>query len=78
MKVSVSVPALDVEFLDAYVQARGLKSRSEAVREAVRLLRDADLRAAYEAEWADGEEGEYAEWWDAPTAMTYPERPRHL
>ena len=53
MKVSVSLPADDVEFLDEYAREQGLGSRSAAVHRAVRLLRSAELGAAYEAAWEE-------------------------
>lgn len=59
MKVSISLPGEDVQFLDAYVKEQGLESRSAAVRRAVRLLRTAELGGTYEAAWdewmAEGE-----------------------
>lgn len=61
----MSLPADDVEYLDAYARARGLDSRSAAVQKAVRLLRASELGDAYEAawsEWADSDDGEL---WDA-------------
>ncbi len=51
MKVSISLPQPDVEFLDSYVHSRGMESRSAAVLMAVRMLRDADLADAYEDAW---------------------------
>lgn len=53
MKVSVSLPGEDVEFLDEYAKERGLDSRSAAVHQAVRLLRTAELGAAYESAWTE-------------------------
>jgi Arc/MetJ-type ribon-helix-helix transcriptional regulator len=56
VKVSVSLPDDDVEFLDRYAERQGFGSRSAAVHKAVRLLRAAELGPAYErawAEWAD-------------------------
>ena len=53
MKVSVSLPGEDVEFLDAYAREQGLGSRSSALQRAVRLLRIGELGAAYEAAWQD-------------------------
>lgn len=53
MKVSVSLPAEDVEFLDNYATERGLESRSAALQQAVRLLRTGELGAAYEGAWDD-------------------------
>ncbi len=51
MKVSVSLPDEDVQFLDAYVREQGLESRSAALHQAVRLLRTAELGVAYESAW---------------------------
>jgi Arc/MetJ-type ribon-helix-helix transcriptional regulator len=68
MKVSVSLPEDDVEFLDAYGQSQGIESRSAVVHKAVGLLRASELGDAYEdafASWSD--EGEAASW-DVVTA----------
>ena len=48
MKVSVSLPDEDVEFLDAYADAQGFASRSAVLHKAVRLLRASELGPAYE------------------------------
>jgi Arc/MetJ-type ribon-helix-helix transcriptional regulator len=59
MKVSISLPHEDVEFLDSYAQAQGLASRSAVVHKAVRLLRGAELAPAYEdafASWDDSQD----------------------
>ena len=68
MKVSVSLPGEDVQFLDEYTRQQGLDSRSAAVHKAVRLLRTAELGVAYELAWeqwtADGD----APAWDAAVA----------
>lgn len=64
MKVSVSLPDEDVEFLDAYAEAQGFASRSAVLHKAVRLLRAAELGPAYEDafnEWASSED---ADLWD--------------
>jgi Arc/MetJ-type ribon-helix-helix transcriptional regulator len=65
MKLSVSLPADDVGFLDAFAREQGLESRSAAVHQAVRLLRTAELGAAYQSAWeqwtADGD----AESWES-------------
>lgn len=68
MKVSVSLPDADVEFLDAYAQSQGLDSRSAALQKAVRLLRASELGAAYEGAWTDWVESEDAGLWEAATA----------
>ena len=64
MKVSVSLPEDDVNFLDEY--ARDQKSsRSAAVHRAVRLLRSTGLGAAYEEAWQEWAEGPDAAVWEA-------------
>lgn len=65
MKVSVSLPNEDVEFLDAYAQAQGLASRSAALHKAVRLLRGVELVPAYEDAFASWDVSEDAADWDA-------------
>jgi Arc/MetJ-type ribon-helix-helix transcriptional regulator len=76
MKVSVSLPGDDVRFLDEYAKDRGLDSRSAAVHKAVRLLRTAELAAAYEHAWdqwaADGD----AEAWEPAAGDGLPVRTR--
>jgi Arc/MetJ-type ribon-helix-helix transcriptional regulator len=63
MKVSMSLPEEDVEFLDAYAQSRGYPSRSAVLHKAVRLLRAAELTDAYEGAWAEwAAKGESAVW----------------
>jgi Arc/MetJ-type ribon-helix-helix transcriptional regulator len=65
MKVSVSLPDDDVEFLDQYAAAQGLRSRSAVLHRAVRLLRGAELAPAYEDAFVAWEESEDAADWDA-------------
>ena len=67
MKVSVSLPDEDVEFLDTYAQAQGLPSRSAVLHKAVRLLRGAELAPAYEDAFASWEDSEDATDWDVTT-----------
>ncbi len=68
MKVSVSLPDDDVAYLDAYVTAKGLESRSAAVHKAVRLLRASELGAAYEDAWADWASSEDGDAWEVVTS----------
>lgn len=68
MKVSVSLPDDDVEYLDAYARERGLASRSAVVHKAVRLLRASELGAAYEEAWAERQAGDDAALWDSASA----------
>ena len=65
MKVSVSLPEEDVEFLDSYAKSNRFESRSAVLQKAVRLLRAADLGAEYEEAWQHWEESGDAEAWDA-------------
>jgi Arc/MetJ-type ribon-helix-helix transcriptional regulator len=65
MKLSVSLPDEDVEFLDAYASEQGFASRSAVLHMAVRLLRGSELGAAYEDAFAEWDEAGEAEAWDA-------------
>ena len=63
MKVSVSLPEEDVEFLDSYAHTQGYPSRSAVLHKAVRLLRAAELGDAYEGAWTEwAATGESALW----------------
>ena len=63
MKLSLSIPVDDVEFLDAYAAQHALASRSAAVRHAIRALKDAVLPQAYAEAWTEFEAEPAA--WDA-------------
>ncbi len=67
MKVSVSLPDEDVDFLDAYASSQGFASRSAVVHKAVRLLRASELGPAYEDAWQQWAAAGEAEAWE-PTA----------
>ena len=68
MKLSVSLPDDDVEFLDKYADAKGIASRSAAVHRAVRLLRATELGPAYEDAWTQWENSDDSGLWDAATS----------
>jgi Arc/MetJ-type ribon-helix-helix transcriptional regulator len=68
MKVSVSLPEDDVEFLDAYARDRGMESRSAVVHQAVGLLRTAQLAVAYEDAWNSWSASGEADAWEATAA----------
>jgi hypothetical protein len=68
VKVSVSLPEDDVEFLDSYAQAQGIESRSAALHKAVGLLREAQLGGAYEDAWASWTAAGEDEAWEPVTA----------
>lgn len=63
MKVSVSLPEEDIEFLDEYGRTVGAPSRSAVLHRAVRLLRATALGPAYSQAWEEWEaEGESEVW----------------
>ena len=68
MKLSVSLPDEDVEYLDTYAANQGLESRSAALRKAVRLLRASELGSAYEDAWTEWDHSEDSEHWEAATS----------
>ncbi len=68
MKISVSMPDEDVEYLDSYARERQLDSRSAVLHKAVRLLRASELGAAYEDAWIEWDESEDSDLWDAAAA----------
>jgi Arc/MetJ-type ribon-helix-helix transcriptional regulator len=66
MKVSVSLPQEDVDFLDEYAQDQGIGSRSAVLHTAIRLLRASGLSGAYEEAWQEWDsEGAEAAWDEA-------------
>ena len=65
MKVSVSLPDEDVEFVDEYARTRGFDSRTAVLHNAVRLLRTADLGSAYADAWQEWEGHGEAELWES-------------
>jgi Arc/MetJ-type ribon-helix-helix transcriptional regulator len=73
MKLSVSLPDEDVDFLDEYARERGLESRSSALRRAVRLLRTAELAASYEASWGEWVSSGEGAAWEPSTADGLPD-----
>lgn len=68
MKVSVSLPGEDVEFLDEYAKKQGYESRSAVLHKAVRLLRATELSAAYENAWREWADSGDAELWESTSA----------
>ena len=64
MKLSVSLPEEDVEFLDRYAVSLGARSRSAVIQRAVRLLRASELGPAYAQAWEEWEAGGDAEMWE--------------
>lgn len=62
MKLSVSLPDDDVAFIDAYVARSRTATRSAAVREAIELLRAAQLEDSYAEAFADWTAEDEADW----------------
>jgi Arc/MetJ-type ribon-helix-helix transcriptional regulator len=63
MKLSISLPAEDVDRLDEFARAAGLPTRSAAIQRAIRLLDTAKLEAEYASAWDEWESsGEQAAW----------------
>jgi Arc/MetJ-type ribon-helix-helix transcriptional regulator len=65
VKVSVSLPDDDVDFLDRYADEHGEGSRSAALQRAIRLLRASELQEAYHGAWAEWADGGDVDDWDA-------------
>ncbi len=53
MKLSVSLPAEDLAFLDSYARAGSIGSRSAVLHRAIRLLLAAEMRSDYEEAWEE-------------------------
>jgi Arc/MetJ-type ribon-helix-helix transcriptional regulator len=64
MKISVSLPSEDIEFLDEYAKAQGYASRSAVVHTAVRILRSSKLGDAYADAWQEWEDSGESQIWD--------------
>ncbi len=63
--MSVSLPEVDIEFLDAYADAQGFASRSAVLHKAVRLLRAVELSGDYQEAWQDWNASGDGKLWDA-------------
>lgn len=68
MKISISLPRTDVEFLDEYSARTSAESRSAVIQAAIGLLREAELEADYAAAWEEWDAGTDAPLWDRVTA----------
>ena len=62
MKLSISLPAEEVGFLDAYARSQGIKSRSGVIQTALRLLRTSELADDYTSAWAEWDEEDDTTW----------------
>jgi antitoxin MazE9 len=68
MKISVSLPPADVEFLDDYTRARAGQSRSAAIHDAIALLRRDALEDEYAQAWAEWNASGENQVWETATA----------
>ena len=66
--MSVSLSPSEVAVLDKYAQSAGVKSRSAAIQQAIKLLGDPDLEDAYTAAWQEWEDAGEAEAWAVTVA----------
>ncbi len=62
MKLSISLPAEEIGFLDAYARSQGIKSRSGVIQAALRLLRASQLADDYASAWTEWSEEETKAW----------------
>jgi Arc/MetJ-type ribon-helix-helix transcriptional regulator len=76
MKLSISLPDEDVAALDNYARASGLRSRSAAVRHAIRLLEHPDLEDDYVTAWEEWESSGERAAWEATAADGLKDAPR--
>ncbi len=72
----MSLSESEVAALDKYAQAAGLKSRSAAIQQAIKLLGDPDLEDAYVAAWQDWEASGDAGAWEGTAADGLADAPR--
>jgi Arc/MetJ-type ribon-helix-helix transcriptional regulator len=68
IKISANLDTGLVAFLERYREHRGLKTRSEALEDAIRELRQAHLRSEYAAAAQDPEYISDVKFWDATSA----------
>ena len=68
MKISVSLPTVDVELLDSYGHTHAFASRSATLQHAIDLLRQAELADAYEEAWHEWDSSGEAQLWETTSA----------
>ncbi len=65
MKLSVSLPDEDIEFLDEYARTIGARSRSAVIQRSVRLLRAIELGSVYAQAWEEWQTECHANLWES-------------
>jgi len=62
MKLSVSLPDDDVEFIDRYANEHAVESRSGVIQRALSLLRTSELGEDYAAAWEEWDSSDGDDW----------------
>jgi Arc/MetJ-type ribon-helix-helix transcriptional regulator len=65
MKLSISLPEDDVDFVDEYSEKTGMASRSSVIHKAIALLRETSLQDAYAAAFEEWETAREDGAWEA-------------
>jgi Arc/MetJ-type ribon-helix-helix transcriptional regulator len=68
MKLSVSLSKEQVETIDRYIRATGMRSRSAVIQKAISMLDAPELEIDYAAAWEEWEESGDAEVWESTAA----------
>ena len=68
MKLSVSIPDLDVAFLDEFAERAGMESRSAVLQRAIALLKSADLASEYDIAFTEWNESVDSRLWNSTVA----------
>jgi Arc/MetJ-type ribon-helix-helix transcriptional regulator len=64
MKLSVSLPDEDVDFIDEYAERTGIAKRSAVLHRAIELLRMSEMETAYAQAWDEWSASDDAQLWD--------------
>ena len=62
MKLTINLPAEEIDYLDRYACSRGIESRSAAIRDAIRELRAQELVDDYASAWMEADEQDGRVW----------------
>jgi Arc/MetJ-type ribon-helix-helix transcriptional regulator len=65
VKLSVSLSETDVATLDEFARSAGLRSRSAAIQQAIKLLGDPALEEAYAEAWQEWEDSGDGRLWES-------------
>jgi Arc/MetJ-type ribon-helix-helix transcriptional regulator len=76
MKLSISLPAADVAFLDEYGAKTSADSRSAVIHAAIELLRAAQLEDDYQQAWQEWEQDDAMAVWDETMGDGLSDAPR--